>query len=155
MDFQVVVLAGGFSKALVPLVAKVFSFLIPIFWWGTNNSLIKLNCWYSSEILPGGAQSAPAGGEPAGAFLCSGASRAERPHKCHCRQCLFICDCSRFYCFWGYGIEDWVCVLKVVEGETAALLISSWISSTFVDRLRVEVQFQFILFLLPFCFGFI
>ncbi|KAK6164031.1 hypothetical protein DH2020_000895 [Rehmannia glutinosa] len=78
--FQVVVLAGGFSKTLVPLVSK--------------------------EV-----PKALASGEPAGSILCS--------------ELLEQND-----------LKD---AIVVVEGESAALSISSWISSTFVDRLNVEV----------------
>ncbi|XP_051134330.1 uncharacterized protein LOC127253674 [Andrographis paniculata] len=81
MDFQVVVLAGGFSKALVPLVSKdVPKALLPV----ANRPVLS----YVLELL-------------------------ERS-----------------------GLKD---AIVVVEGETAALLISSWISSAFADRLNVEV----------------
>ncbi|KAL8055662.1 hypothetical protein ABFS82_04G069400 [Erythranthe guttata] len=81
MDFQVVVLAGGFSKTLVPLVSKeVPKVLLPV----ANRPVLS----YVLELLEQ---------------------------------------------------NDLTNAIVVVEGESAALLISSWISSTFVDRLQVEV----------------
>ncbi|KAL0370998.1 UNVERIFIED_CONTAM: Translation initiation factor eIF-2B subunit gamma [Sesamum angustifolium] len=81
MDFQVVVLAGGFSKTLVPLVSKeVPKALLPV---------------------------------------------ANRPVLSYVLELLEHNDLKN--------------AIVVVEGESAALLISSWISSTFVDRLDVEV----------------
>ncbi|KAK6163998.1 hypothetical protein DH2020_000862 [Rehmannia glutinosa] len=81
MDFQVVVLAGGFSKTLVPLVSKeVPKALLPV---------------------------------------------ANRPVLSYVLELLEQND-----------LKD---AIVVVEGESAALSISSWISSTFVDRLNVEV----------------
>ncbi|PIN24917.1 Translation initiation factor 2B, gamma subunit (eIF-2Bgamma/GCD1) [Handroanthus impetiginosus] len=81
MDFQVVVLAGGFSKTLVPLVSKdVPKALLPV---------------------------------------------ANRPVLSYVLELLEQNDLKN--------------AIVVVEGESAALLISSWISSTFVDRLNVEV----------------
>ncbi|KAL0285300.1 UNVERIFIED_CONTAM: Translation initiation factor eIF-2B subunit gamma [Sesamum calycinum] len=81
MDFQVVVLAGGFSKTLVPLVSKeVPKALLPV---------------------------------------------ANRPVLSYVLELLEQNDLKN--------------AIVVVEGESAALLISSWISSTFVDRLDVEV----------------
>ncbi|KAI3450088.1 hypothetical protein Pfo_006753 [Paulownia fortunei] len=81
MDFQVVVLAGGFSKTLVPLVSKeVPKALLPV---------------------------------------------ANRPVLSYVLELLEENDLKN--------------AIVVVEGESAALLISSWISSTFVDRLNVEV----------------
>ncbi|KAK6153187.1 hypothetical protein DH2020_012826 [Rehmannia glutinosa] len=80
MDFQVVVLAGGFSKTLVPLVSKeVPKALLPV---------------------------------------------ANRPVLSYVLELLEQND-----------LKD---AIVVVEGESAALSISSWISSTFVDRLNVE-----------------
>ncbi|KAG6413994.1 hypothetical protein SASPL_126710 [Salvia splendens] len=81
MDFQVVVLAGGFSKNLVPLVSKeVPKALLPV----ANQPVIL----YVLELL---------------------------------------------------DQNDLKNAIVVVEGESAALLISSWISINFVDRLHVEV----------------
>ncbi|KAL3621914.1 hypothetical protein CASFOL_034110 [Castilleja foliolosa] len=81
MDFQVVVLAGGFSKTLDPLVSKeVPKALLPV---------------------------------------------ANRPVLSYVLELLEKNDLKN--------------AIVVVEGENAALLISSWISSTFVDRLNVEV----------------
>ncbi|KAL3625713.1 hypothetical protein CASFOL_030242 [Castilleja foliolosa] len=80
MDFQVVVLAGGFSKTLDPLVSKeVPKALLPV---------------------------------------------ANRPVLSYVLELLEKNDLKN--------------AIVVVEGENAALLISSWISSTFVDRLNVE-----------------
>ncbi|KAL6516386.1 hypothetical protein OROGR_019691 [Orobanche gracilis] len=81
MDFQVVILAGGFSKTLVPLVSKeVPKALLPV---------------------------------------------ANRPVLSYVLELLEQNDLKN--------------AIVVVEGEDAALLISSWISSTFVDRLNVEI----------------
>ncbi|KAL6564931.1 hypothetical protein OROMI_016381 [Orobanche minor] len=81
MDFQVVILAGGFSKTLVPLVSKeVPKALLPV---------------------------------------------ANRPVLSYVLELLEQNDLKN--------------AIVVVEGEGAALLISSWISSTFVDRLNVEI----------------
>ncbi|XP_073313532.1 translation initiation factor eIF2B subunit gamma-like [Primulina huaijiensis] len=81
MDFQVVVLAGGYSKTMVPLVSKeVPKALLPV----ANTPVL----YYVLELLE---------------------------------------------------INDLNNAIVVVEGESAALLISAWISSTFVDRLQVEV----------------
>ncbi|KAH6814276.1 transferases/nucleotidyltransferase [Perilla frutescens var. frutescens] len=81
MDFQVVVLAGGFSKTLVPLVSKeVPKALLPV----ANRPVIS----YVLELLE------------------------------------------------QNNLKN---AIVVVEGESAALLISSWISNNFVDRLQVEL----------------
>ncbi|CAA0805925.1 Unknown protein [Striga hermonthica] len=81
MDFQAVVLAGGFSKTLVPLVSKeVPKALLPV---------------------------------------------ANRPALSYVLELLEKNDINN--------------AIVVVEGETAALMISAWISSTFFDRLNVEV----------------
>lgn len=81
MDFQVVVLAGGTSKKLVPLVSKeVPKSLLPV----ANRPVLS----YVLELLE---QS---------------------------------------------NLKD---LIVVVEGEDAALLIGGWISSTYVDRLHVEL----------------
>ncbi|KZV30581.1 translation initiation factor eIF-2B subunit gamma [Dorcoceras hygrometricum] len=89
MDFQVVVLAGGYSKTLVPLVSKeVPKALLPV----ANRPVL----YYVLELL-----------------------ELHELNDCHCGDCFLFA--------------------LVVEGESAALLISAWISSTFVDRLQVEV----------------
>ncbi|KAL8527297.1 hypothetical protein ACS0TY_005245 [Phlomoides rotata] len=81
MDFQIVVLAGGFSKTLDPLVSKELpKALLPV----ANRPVIS----YVLDVLEQ---------------------------------------------------NDLKNAIVVVEGETAALLISNWISSTYVDRLHVEV----------------
>ncbi|KAL3530147.1 hypothetical protein ACH5RR_009469 [Cinchona calisaya] len=81
MDFQVVVLAGGFSKDLVPLVSKeVPKALLPV----ANRPVLS----YVLELLE------------------------------------------------QNNLKD---LIVVVEGESAALLVGGWISSTYVDRLHVEV----------------
>ncbi|GAB2277972.1 hypothetical protein Dimus_012671 [Dionaea muscipula] len=81
MDFQVVVLAGGTSKKLVPLVSKdIPKALLPV----ANRPVIS----YVLELLE---QS---------------------------------------------NLKD---LIVVVEGEESAVMVDSWISGAFLDRLRVEV----------------
>ncbi|KAM1255965.1 hypothetical protein ACFX1Q_030140 [Malus domestica] len=81
MDFQVVVLAGGTSKNLVPLVSKeVPKALLPV---------------------------------------------ANRPVISYVLELLELCNLKN--------------LIVVVEGQDAAVLVGSWISGAYVDRLHVEV----------------
>ncbi|GJM99159.1 hypothetical protein PR202_ga16239 [Eleusine coracana subsp. coracana] len=110
MDFQVVVLAGGTSESLSPLISKdVPKALLPV----ANRPVLS----YVLDLL-----------EASNLKDLIVVSALLFPHRCLFHRLVgafsLMCACVR---------------MQVVEGQEAARLVGAWVSSAYVDRLFVEV----------------